>query len=129
MAELAKAEHGKDYKEAVKDSKASKDVVARTTTPRSLDLAPQFNALTGNVEYVNPLTGEVTVYQEVANTHSTTPASERMLATPEDTLQRLLTRRLAEVLRQHGGSESSIALDHEYWHLKGLVVPPVVVVD
>jgi hypothetical protein len=79
---------------------------------------------------IDPRTGQPVQYQEVADTTSTTPASEKALATSAETHVRFLGDSLKRILAVHSGMESSINPDHEYWHLKevytSLVPPPVV---
>jgi hypothetical protein len=79
---------------------------------------------------IDPRTGQPVAYQEVADTTSTTPASEKALATAAETHARFLGNELKRILAVHSGMESAINLDHEYWHLKEVfaAIPPPVVV-
>jgi hypothetical protein len=101
----------KEAQEAAKH-KPAKPVVATTTQfPR-----------------IDPRTGQPVQYQEVADTSSTTPESERILATSGETHARFLKNALLRILAVHGAAEANINWDHEYWHLKEVyaAIPPSV---
>jgi len=77
---------------------------------------------------IDPRTGQPVAYVEVADTSSDTPASEKIMATAAETHARFLGNELKRILAVHSGMESSINLDHQYWHLKEVfaAIPPPV---
>lgn len=110
--------HDKELKEAKEAAyKEDKKAVALAPTP-TVAVFPR----------IDPRTGQPVEYQEVADTSSDTPQSEKIMATASETHARFLGNELKRILAVHSGMESAINLDHQYWHLKEVfaAIPPVV---
>jgi len=115
---MSEAKSYKEEQEAAKHKLPTTPVVKPVVTPVTVNPFPR----------IDPRTGQPVEYQEVADTSSDTPASEKMLATAAETHARFLGNELKRILAVHSGMESSINLDHEYWHLKEVyaAIPPPV---